>query len=68
MSDKGKDITEVIPKEGQFTTYALSENNKLHGFFENKDSFDNNFVILIIESSYNVIDFAKMTFEIKEKE
>ena len=37
-SAKGNEIVEFVPKESEFATFTLSKNNKLHGFFENKES------------------------------
>ena len=34
----------------------------MHGFFENSDSLKNNFLLLVVENSTNIIDFAKLTF------
>lgn len=34
----------------------------MHGFFENHDSMKNNFLLLVVENSTNIIDFAKLTF------
>ena len=61
-SVKDQDVKEVIPKPGQFMTYTIGQKNKLHGFFENADSRDNNYLLMIIESSTHIIDFAKMSF------
>lgn len=57
-----QDVVEIIPKTGQFSNYKLRNNNKLHGFFENRESHDEHFLLMIIESSTHIIDFAKMTF------
>ena len=40
----------------------LEKENKLHGFFENKDSRDNHFLLMQIENSQNVMTFGKLTF------
>jgi hypothetical protein len=45
----------------------LEENNTLHGFFENYDSLTNNFLLLQIENSQNVMTFVKLEFSAVEK-
>ncbi|TNV87473.1 hypothetical protein FGO68_gene17665 [Halteria grandinella] len=34
----------------------------MHGFFENQDSLKNSFLLLVVENSTHIIDFAKLTF------
>jgi hypothetical protein len=59
---KSDQIVEIVPKPGEFSTYTLPSNNRLHGFFENTDSMKNEFLLLIVENSQHIIDFAKLKF------
>lgn len=61
-ANKSQEVNEIVPKPGQFSNLKLQAENKMHGFFENKDSRDNNFLLMQIENSQNVMTFAKLTF------
>ena len=57
---KENEVVEFVPTEKDFSTYALAPKTKLHGFFENRDSRQEEFLLLILENSQHIIDFAKM--------
>ena len=48
------------------TQFQITGACKLLGFFENKESFQKNFLMCILETTDNQIDFAKLIFPSRE--
>ena len=64
LKEKGAKDNEPV-SEQDFDTFQMAPNTKLHGFFENRDSRQGKFLLLIIENSEHIIGFAKMSLSEK---
>lgn len=53
----------IIPKEEEILTYEIKAPCKLHGFFENSNSRDALYIMCMIETSDNQIDYSKLVFK-----
>lgn len=59
--EDGKE-TALNPTDDQILTYKIGDQCKLHGFFENKFAKEQNYLICLIETEDNQIDFARLYF------
>lgn len=55
-------VTTLDPTPEQILTYQIGEQCKLHGFFENKFAKEQLYIICLVETEDNQIDFARLYF------
>lgn len=55
-----KSFIELDPKPDQIATYEIKSGCKLHGFFENGFSKDDQYIMCMIETFDNQIDFSRL--------